>query len=95
MLEIVIGWAGRVVVGLACVVMLTSPAVAAPGSSSGEEFPLFEELAPNVEFWTDVFSVYSSNQAVYHDMYDLGLVYRVVDFSDIVDGRLSEVQKEA
>ncbi|NQY91032.1 MAG: LysM peptidoglycan-binding domain-containing protein [Deltaproteobacteria bacterium] len=97
MIAVVSEWTARAAVGVACIVLLAGPAAAAgtasPGSPS-EQFPPFDELVPNVEFWTDVFAVYSSSQAVYHDMYDLGLVYRVVDFSDIVDGRLSAAAKD-
>ncbi|MEO2136859.1 MAG: hypothetical protein ABGY28_05300, partial [bacterium] len=64
MIAVVNEWAARVAVGFACIFLLVGPAAAAGTASPGspnEQFPLFDELVPNVEFWTDVFAVYSSS----------------------------------
>ncbi len=49
----------------------------------------YEALEPNVEFWKDVFVLYTSRQAVFHDRDHVKLVYSIVDLGDIIDGDLS------
>ncbi|MBU1737987.1 MAG: transglycosylase SLT domain-containing protein, partial [Proteobacteria bacterium] len=41
-------------------------------------FPLFPEIAPNVEFWKNIYSRYDLSQGVIHDKNDPGIVYEVV-----------------
>lgn len=43
-------------------------------------FPRYPILAPNVKFWTRVFSEYSENQSVIHSMDYPDKVYEVLDF---------------
>lgn len=58
-----------------------------PGAASGKAadeailFPRYDLLKPNVVFWTKVFSEYSENQSVIHDMHHLDIVFEVLDFS--------------
>jgi len=40
-----------------------------------ETFPQPEELQPDVDFWVDVFTVYSNDEGVLHDNRHLGVVY--------------------
>ncbi len=40
-----------------------------------ETFPLPAELQPDVDFWVDVFTVYSNDEGVLHDNRHLGIVY--------------------
>ncbi|WP_246051638.1 lytic transglycosylase domain-containing protein [Panacagrimonas perspica] len=44
-------------------------------------FPRYPILAPNVAFWTKVFSEYSENQSAIHDMNNLDMVFEVLDFT--------------
>ncbi len=46
-------------------------------------FPVPRVLVPNVEFWRDIFSKYTSSQTVIHDNLDLDVVFAVVDVSDL------------
>ncbi len=55
-----------------------------------QELPRFEQLAPNVEFWSDVFTKYSDEKIVFHDPYRLELVYSILDVGDIMNGEGSE-----
>ncbi len=58
-------------------------------------FPLPHKLQPNVDFWTQVYTRYSSEQVLIHDHLYLQVVYAVVDCSDIEgDSSRSAVRKE-
>lgn len=43
-----------------------------------ETFPLPAELQPDVDFWVDIFSRYSTQEGVLHDNRNLAVVYEVV-----------------
>lgn len=47
-------------------------------------FPMPSELEAKVEFWRDVFANYSEHQMVLHDRHNTTIVYKVLDFSDVV-----------
>jgi membrane-bound lytic murein transglycosylase D len=53
--------------------------LALAGGAAAEHFPQYEVLRPNVDFWVDVYSRYSTTQAVVHDSLDLRIVYEVID----------------
>lgn len=57
-------------------------------------FPVPEILAPQVTFWTDIFSRYDSNQVVLHDEKYLHLVYAVLDFTELAASDLPEIQQK-
>lgn len=57
-------------------------------------FPEPEAVAPNVEFWSRVFSEWRVGQAVVHDSTHLRLVYEVVDLPGTVSGRYTREQQE-
>jgi membrane-bound lytic murein transglycosylase D len=44
-----------------------------------EPFPLYPVIDPNVNFWTNIYSHYSTIQAVVHDSVHLDIVYDVID----------------
>ena len=48
-------------------------------ASSQETFPLPAELQPDVDFWIDIFSHYSTSQGVLHDNRNLAVVYEHID----------------
>ena len=58
------------------------------GSSAvaDETFPQPAELQPDVDFWVDIFTHYTTNQGVLHDSRNLGVVYEHIDFQSS-DGR--------
>jgi peptidoglycan lytic transglycosylase D len=51
-------------------------------------------LQPQVDFWANIFAVYSRHQIVIHDTEHLDRVYRVLDFRDLADGDLGPVALE-
>lgn len=65
----------RCLLGLAPVALLSTPAAA-------EQFPLYSGIRPNVAFWENIYSRYTTRQAVLHDSRDLSLVYGVVELVD-------------
>jgi membrane-bound lytic murein transglycosylase D len=50
-----------------------------PQASIFEPFPFPEALQPQVSFWRDIFTRYSTNQIVIHDNWYLPVIYEVVD----------------
>jgi membrane-bound lytic murein transglycosylase D len=57
-------------------------------------FPVPAALAPNVEFWREVFARYDSTQTLIHDDQHLDVVFAVVDVSDLVRAGASAVAVE-
>ena len=55
-----------------------------------KHFPLPESLAPSVEFWKRIFTVYDSDQSVLHDERHLDVIYGSISVSDLRDQGLSE-----
>ncbi len=49
-----------------------------------QEFPRPPELEPVVQFWRDVFVRYSEHELVLHDRHNTSVIYKVIDFSDVV-----------
>ncbi len=46
-------------------------------------FAVGGDLRPAVEFWKGIFGIYRSDQALVHHAHRLGIVYSVLDFSDL------------
>jgi len=63
--------------GLAAALVATPVGAGAAGRAT-DEFPTPPALAPAVRFWIDVFTRYSTDDAVIHDRVTPGVVYRVV-----------------
>ena len=60
--------------------LFSAPAVA------DETFPQPPELQPDVDFWVDIFTRYTTNQGVLHDTRNMAVVYTHIDFTS-ADGR--------
>ncbi len=56
-------------------------------------FPVPEVLEPNVQFWLDIFTRYSSTQVVIHDEVHLDVIYQVVDVADLEESESNEVRR--
>ncbi|MCI5168007.1 MAG: LysM peptidoglycan-binding domain-containing protein [Candidatus Electrothrix sp. GM3_4] len=48
---------------------------------AGSRFPIYQIIAPNVQFWEKIYGTYTSNQGVLHDKKDLSIIYAVIDFA--------------
>ncbi len=76
---------------VACALLITAAAVS-PRSARAqsyhpavdpEHFPVPSSLIPAIEFWTDVFAEHESTKVVFHDDRLMGIVYSVLDLSDL------------
>src|SRR5688572_3774935 len=81
------GW-----VALGVVIATGAFAAPVPGLDP-EHFPIPKTLEPNIGFWSDVYSVYTVDQVALHDDEHLGVVYDVLDMSDLKRSGMSEGQQ--
>lgn len=44
-----------------------------------EPFPTFDRIKPNVDFWTKVYTQYTTSQGLMHDSVDLSLIYDILE----------------
>ncbi len=79
-------------VGFSAFAVPAGPVSAAPSPGS-THFPRYKELEPNVAFWSQVFTKWSSKQIAFHDVEHLDLVYSVLSIDDIFK-RLPASQQE-
>ena len=61
--------------------------LAAGPLAADDTFPQPPELQPDVDFWVNIFTRYTTRQGVLHDNRDLGIVYEHLDFAPGVDQR--------
>ena len=66
-----------------CILLLLASAPAL----GDETFPQPAELQPDVDFWVDIFTRYTTNQGVLHDNRRLDVVYERIDFASGLDRR--------
>jgi membrane-bound lytic murein transglycosylase D len=72
----------------------TTVTSAAPAPDLDPElFPVPSVIEPNVSFWSNVYSLYSADQVALHDDEHLGVVYDVLDMTDLKRSGLSEAQQ--
>jgi membrane-bound lytic murein transglycosylase D len=65
-----------------------------PLAAGDADFPEYESIRPNVEFWTKVFAQWSQGQVVVHDLDHPAIIYEVVDLPGPVEERYTEEQQE-
>jgi len=58
------------------------------------EFPSYQSIEPNVEFWKRVFGEWSLGQVAVHDLDHPGIIYDVVDLPGPIEERYTEEQKD-
>ncbi len=83
----------RFIVGTIAAAVLLSMQVST-AFAAGPQLARFKQIEPNVVFWRKVFTEYTSDQIVYHDPWKMGLVYSVLDVSDITRSNISDGSKE-
>ena len=64
----------RQILFLLCII-LPLPSFAA----TGNHFPVYDVISPNVAFWTKVYTEYTTRQAIVHDAHNLDIIYAVID----------------
>jgi membrane-bound lytic murein transglycosylase D len=60
-----------------------------------DDFPLFDVIIPNVNFWIDIFTVYDKSRGVIHDSRHLDRVYGVIDLDPALTARAAKHNKAA
>jgi peptidoglycan lytic transglycosylase D len=70
-----------------------------PGSqerrySSSAEFPIPPEIKPNVDFWRQVYGVWSRGQVAIHDDEHMGVIYEVITLPAPIQAGFTPLQKE-
>jgi len=45
---------------------------------SDEPFPIYPVIKPNVNFWIDIFTTYSKEQGIIHDIHNLNIIYDII-----------------
>jgi membrane-bound lytic murein transglycosylase D len=83
---------GRVLANAALVAVAVSTAVGARAAAT--EFSVPPGLKTQVEFWKQIFGVYSTQQVLIHDAWRLDRVYEVLDFQSLGDGTISDATVE-
>ncbi len=58
-------------------------------------FIITPSLAAPVEFWARIYGVYTSDQVVLHDMEDLSIVYKILDFSNLQKRDISDAERRS
>lgn len=56
-------------------------------AAAAEPFPEPAELRPDIDFWIDIFTRYTTDQGVLHDSRNLRIVYERIDFPHDLDRR--------
>lgn len=64
-------------------------------SSAPNAFKIDNRLKPNVDFWIDIYSKYTNQQAVVHDAKYINVIYEVVDFNSPKDQSASSPRAKA
>ena len=70
-----------------------APATAPSAASAHDPFPLPEGLRGPVDFWTNVFGVWSTRQVAFHDISFPALVYEVIDLPGPLGGNYTPEQQ--
>jgi membrane-bound lytic murein transglycosylase D len=80
----------RMVMGVVITLLLWG---AAAGQAAAELFPLYDCIRPNVSFWKDIYSRYSTSQGVLHDRQNLAIIYGVVELVEERQAGSREINK--
>lgn len=65
-----------------------------PSYSSSAQFPIPPEIKPNVDFWRQVYGVWSRGQVAIHDDTHMGVIYEVVRLPAPIREGYTPLQKE-
>jgi membrane-bound lytic murein transglycosylase D len=60
-------------------VLCAHPRICSEARAESDLFPLYPYLQPNVSFWKNVYSQYSSKQGVIHDKHNLNIIYGIIE----------------
>lgn len=64
------------------------------GFGATAQFPVPEEIRPNVDFWRHVYGVWSRGQVAFHDDEHMGVIYEVARLPGPIKGGYTSYQKQ-
>lgn len=82
-------WAASI---MACCLLLNLPGDSK--AATAEQFPIYPCIQPNVKFWEDVYSRYTTKQGILHDSEDLSRIYAVIDLLDWEESDSARINNE-
>ena len=62
--------------------------------AESDPFPLYPCIEPNVDFWTQIYSHYTSTQGVIHDKFNLNRIYAVITLEDASSPGSRKINKQ-
>ncbi|MGD9133468.1 MAG: transglycosylase SLT domain-containing protein [Desulfobacterales bacterium] len=62
--------------------LLCSFPAGADASRESDTFPVYDSIRPNVSFWKEIYTRYSTTQGVIHDKRNLAIIYDVIELKD-------------
>jgi len=62
-----------------CVLLFLVASTMGTAFASSDPFPMPDAIVPNVDFWTRVYSQYSSDQGIVHDSMHMDTVYEIIE----------------
>ena len=77
---------------MVCCLLLNLPGYSK--AATAEQFPLYPCIQPNVKFWEDVYSRYTTKQGILHDTDDLNRIYAVIDLVDWEESDSARINNE-
>jgi peptidoglycan lytic transglycosylase D len=67
---------------LICLFFLANSLFSTAFCADFDPFPVYPSIEPNVEFWTQVYTTYSTKQGVLHDSENLHIIYEVIELPE-------------
>ena len=75
-------------------ILISYTALGRPLRAETEMFPTNDSIQANVNFWTKIYSEYSSRQGVIHDSKNLNIIYEIIDLMDAGHPRGRRINKK-
>ena len=75
-------------------ILISYTALGRPLRAETELFPTNDSIQANVNFWTKIYSEYSSRQGVIHDSKNLNIIYEIIDLRDARHPRGRKINKK-
>ena len=67
---------------LICLFYLANSLFSSAFCTDLDPFPVYPSIKPNVEFWTQVYTTYSTTQGILHDSKNLHIIYEVIELPE-------------
>ena len=67
---------------LICLFFLANSLFSMAFCADRDPFPVYPSIEPNVKFWTQVYTTYSTKQGILHDSENLHIIYEVIELPE-------------